>query len=326
MGTELMQRENMDISNIDTTNFNALLSLLHGKNDSICKIFNKEIKVDVPQLKILDKMMCDKLMTHNVNAVTTNIDITFLNKQILHFKSWPEFELYDFKTINSATKSIFLQWDFFVKLDGYQVPQRHTVSVRISSSPKPSDMFKVLLSGGFDESSDIDIQGSTMICKVDFINNTLAEELINIVAKWDDLCESAVKDKGRVSHWLYKNKSKIANIGETSTILLFCSVVAVILKLVVFPAITSITYASLIFSLLFSLPVFSLFRDIGRNFGKRLFEKFGNIMELHVFNITLGDTKYIEKIKKDGDCRKECFWFIANTLLSIIISVVFFLI
>ena len=77
-------------------------------------------------------------------------------------------------------------------ISNYEVPQRHTVNVRISSNPNPSDFFKVLLSGGFDESHDLDIQS----CTVDFVNNTLAEELVNVAEHWNELCECAYSKKG----------------------------------------------------------------------------------------------------------------------------------
>lgn len=329
MKNELVIKEEHNISEVNITNISALLSLLHGKNDSICKLFNKEIKVDVNKLKQLHKMMCDKLEIHNVDAITTSIDINFTNRQILHFKSWYEFDTYDFATINSSTKSIFIQWDFFVRVDGYEVPQRHTVNVRIASSPKPSDMFKVLLSGGFDESDDIDIQGSTMICKVDFINNTLAEELINIAAKWNELCECAIHEKGKLLQFLYINNSKIANIGEISTILLLCSIIAIATsffkKIIEFPLISNITLASQICLFLFLLPVFIVIKDLGRCFGKYLYNRLGKVMEIHIFNITQGDGKAIERIKNESDCKKECILFIGNLILSIVVSTIFFL-
>ena len=324
MKNGLMKKEEFTISELSTTNISALLSLLHGKNDSICKLFKKEIKVDITHLKQLNKMMYDKLETHSVDAITTNVDITFLNKQILHFKSWQEFEDYDFNAVNSSTKSIFIQWDFFVQVDGYEFPQRHTVNIRIASSPQPSDMFKVLLSGGFDESHDIDIQGSTMICKVDFINNTLAEELVNIAAKWNDLCECAVHEKGKFLKFLFLNKSKIANIGEISTILLICSTIALLTKLTGVFSFSANKITAFWFLMLFSFPLFCAIKDISRLFGKHIYDRLGEVMQIHIFNISYGDVKYNEKIKKDSNCKKECILFVIDLLLSIIISIVFF--
>lgn len=320
----LIKKEDYTISELSTTNISALLSLLHGKNDSICKLFNKEIKVNIVNLKQLNKMMCDKLETHNVDAITTTVDIAFLNKQILHFKSWQEFEDYDFQAVNSSTKSVFIQWDFFIRVDGYEIPQRHTVNIRIASSPQPSDMFKVLLSGGFDESHDIDIQGSTMICKVDFINNTLAEELVNIAAKWNDLCESSVHEKGKFLQFLYLNRSKIANIVEISTILLICSTIALLTKLTGVFSFSANNITVFWFLMLFSLPLFCAIKDVSRLFGKHIFNRLGEVMQIHIFNISHGDVKSNERIKKDSNCKKECILFVIDLLLSIIISVVFF--
>lgn len=182
-----------DISiNENLVNASCLLSLMHGKNDSLCKLFEKEINVSKCSIAQLHHTIIEKLSLHQVTAIVTSVDISLRNKKILTFKTFDEFNTYDFTKINSSIKSIYLKWDFMIRFPNYTTPQRHTLGVRIASTPDPSDAFKILLSGGFDENADVDVQSCTLICKVDFINNTLAEELINIVETWNDLCECAV--------------------------------------------------------------------------------------------------------------------------------------
>nr|DAE44324.1 MAG TPA: RNA polymerase subunit [Caudoviricetes sp.] len=47
-------------------NANALLALLHGKSDSVCRLFDKEIIVDINQLDNLNSLVLEKLGLHSI--------------------------------------------------------------------------------------------------------------------------------------------------------------------------------------------------------------------------------------------------------------------
>lgn len=304
----------------------ALLALLHGKSDSICRLFNKEILVDKKQLASLNESMCDKLALHSTSPILTSIDITFINKKILTFKSWPEFERYDFEKVNSSTKNVFVQWDFFVKLDSYQCPQRHTVSVRLSSTPDPSDFFKVLLSGAFDESHDLDIQSCTMICKVDFVNNTLAEELVNVAHRWNELCESATTKKGKLRRLLYKYRNNCAHILEICSSFCITLIIGICLKILLQRGIFQISAQTLLYTMFAVIPISMLVKKIANTCARKIYNAFGDLMDTHVFLISKGDSKQQEQIEKNSKFGKELVVFLLNAIFSIVLSVVFFVI
>lgn len=304
--------------------FNALLALFHGKSDSICRLFEKEIVVDKNDLKRLNELMIEKLSLHNIDNITTSLDITFVNKKIISFTSWKDFEDHDFETVTSTTKSVFMQWDFMASINGYRIPQRHTMCVRISSTPNPSDFFKVLLSGGFDEAHDFDIQSCTMICKVDFINNTLAEELVGVAERWNGCCESAHSKKGPLRPTLAKNRSRFAHIFELSIIVFLMLGMGVIAKLSISRGMLRITCESLMHMAYILVPITMFVKQIARNGGKWIYETFGNLMDVHVFTISRGDKKENERIEKESTYLKELISFIANVVFSILISIVFF--
>ena len=111
MSTAIQQRENERGlgKKWDPQDVSALLALMHGKSDSICRLFKREICVDKSELSSLNDKMTSKLALHDVSGIITSIDITFLNKRVITFKTWPELEQFDFESINSATKSIFIQ-------------------------------------------------------------------------------------------------------------------------------------------------------------------------------------------------------------------------
>ena len=57
-----------------------------------------------------------------------------------------------------------------------------------------------------------------------------------------------------------------------------------------------------------------------------MYNKLDDVIEVHVFNISKGDIKMIEKIKRTSQYKKEIIGFIVNILVSIALSVVFLLI
>lgn len=305
-------------------NASALLALLHGKSDSICRLFKKEILVKKSDLKSLNDQMVQKLSLHDVQAITTTLDIAFKNKRVMTFKTWDEFEAYDFSQINSATKSLFIQWDFLVKLVGYKIPQRHTVNIRISSTPDPSDVFKVLLSGGFDNSEDFDMQSCTMICKVDFINNKLAEELVNEAEAWNELCECAYSLKGKVRPFLCKHRNLFASSTEIVSLFSLMTLIAVLFKITIRKMAIFITNQHLVYIMLLLVPVLKMARMIGNSFGKKIYDAFGDLMDTHVFEISKGDEKEKKRIEKRSEYGKELFLFIINFVVSFFLSAFFF--
>lgn len=320
------ENNNIIPSEKDLKNASAILSLLHGKADSNCKIFKKPILVDKYGLQTLHQEILAKLQLHQVSEVVTSITVSFSNGRLLSFKSWVEFSAYNFLTENNKIQSVVMQWDFFIKLDHYQIPQRHTLNVRIASTPKPSDIFKVLLSGGFDEEHDIDIQGSTMIARVDFINSTLAEELLNVVSKWNELCDVAYTTQSKFRKFLYKCKNFFSNLTEFFSMISLVAALGIVAKLTNLVNIFSSLNANLIFAILALIPVSELIKDIGRFFGRIIYRKLDDIIEIHVFNISKGDEKTIAKIKKSSEYKKEVTLFILNIVVSIVLSVIFFLI
>lgn len=313
-----------EITNIDINNANALLALLHGKNDSICKLFKKEIKVDKAKLKTLNTMIMDKLELHEIQAVSTTIDVSFSNKKTINFKSWNEFDTYDFSIITNSTRAIYIQWDFFLLLSGYKIPQRHTLNVRITSSPQPSEMFRAMLTGGFDVEDEIVFQICTMICRVDFINNTLAEELINVVGNWNDICESAISERGPLKKWVYNHGSLVANCSEFSTMLAICALIAISIKYGINKEWLSINNVSILFALIFWVPFFELIKTIGEKVGRTIYNKISRIMMIHIFTLSDGDNKKIERLKKESNIKKETILFFLNVFISIVLSLVFF--
>jgi hypothetical protein len=328
MSTELLNSQSSEslLTKENLQNASALLALLHGKNDSICRLFNKEIAVDKTQIQRLNEMMMEKLGLHNVQAISTSIDIVFENKRILTFKTFLEYLTYNFDVISSPTKSFFIQWDFLVQLPSYVNPQRHTVSVRITSSLNPSDMFKIMISGALDEAYDFDMQCCTTLCKVDFINNTLAEELVSVVEQWNNLCENSCTQNGKFSQFIYKHAQPIADISAFFCCVTLCAIIAIALKLLTNSGIIHVTLSLFLCVSITFIPIGLAIRSIGKKFAGIIFYKCRQALDTHIFSSSDGDKKKKEKIKNESNYGKEVMVFIMNIIISFAISFFFWFI
>lgn len=312
-----------EFTKIELQSASALLAVMHGKSDSICRLFNKEIVVGKDDIESLNEMMLEKLSLHNRLVENTSLDISFMNKRVIELKSWEDFRQYDFAKIDSPTKSIHIQWDFFIQLDGYQSPQRHTVHVRVSSSPNPSDFFKVLVSGGFDEADDLEIQSSLMLCRVDFVNSALAEELIAVAEKWHELRDPAIGETRKLNKFVYNNREGLARSFEIFFTIFFFGIIGIAFKIYLLPTFHS-ELIHLFIYLLLAIPVlYRLCIYISGRFGQRIYRSFSGAIDSHVFSLTKGDERQNKKAKERRNVNKEIGLFILNIVASIIISIIF---
>lgn len=327
MSTELIERENETLS-IDAetkVKFESALVLLNGKSESISRVYDKEIIVDLEQLNILNSMMESKFQLHDITVNVTTVNVFFTNKSSKNFKSWDDFKNFDYSTQNSSVRSIVIEWDFMVKIN-YAIPQRHTVTVKISSFLNPSDMFKILLSGGLDERDDMEIQAATMYGKVNFVNHTLAEELLNVIDEWNNLCETAISKRSNFTKYISERSTACANISELSIIVLWAILTATVLKILISKNILVLSAETILYLIIALIPLSSVFRGTAREFGKKVYSKLQLVTQSHVFNLTRGDKKEYEKIKEKSNYTKELIAFIANIVISIVISIVFMVI
>ena len=301
---------------------NSIYALLQGKKESTCRTFDRNIIVKVDDLVRLNTDMRDKLSLHSVTQLVTHIDVMCANKKVYSYKSWTDFQCADFQHKISPIRSVYVEWDFFIKLEGYANPQRHKVSVRLTTALSNSDTLKLMLAGGFDMSEPIDIDCCHMYCKVDFINNTLAEELINVVDAWNASCENRQLGKKSFRFFLYSYRNGLAHLAEILTTITTSFLIAILIK---YTIIEQITALSAVFLLLITLPVYKIVTVFSHRVGQLVYNKFYDIMDSHIFCITKGDQQELDRLKRKCGYVKELVLIGIDLILSIATSLVFFL-
>lgn len=176
-------KRNELIAALDKDEFKSLFYLLAGKPDSTIKFFDDPVVVAPNDIVQLHQDMVDKLSTHHIQAVIASVSVTFTDNTVKEFGTWAEFESHKW-TRAEVTDSVMAKWDFLVKMQQYEIAQRHTVTLRISSRVKQSHILQAVASKYGDKIEEIDIEASPVYCRVDFINQVLGQELIQLVADW----------------------------------------------------------------------------------------------------------------------------------------------
>ena len=174
-----IEQESID-SKFDSKEISAILNMLNGKPDSTVRIFPKDIIVDIGSLYILKEKIDEKLSQYNLTWSATSVSIKFDNNTFKEFKDWAEFSTLN-KNSSYCIENITLKWDFYINFEGYEIPQRHTIVVRVSSGLKPEQILQMLLTGQLENIDSIDKNVVPVVCKVDFINHLLGDEIINIM-------------------------------------------------------------------------------------------------------------------------------------------------
>lgn len=171
------------IAALDNNDLKSIFHLLVGKPDSTQKMFKRRILVGVTSIKDLHERMHEKLANHRIEGLVATVDVSFEDKSSLEFGTWAEFDQHRW-TGPKVTKEVRLRWEFLVAVDGYKVPQRHTVTVKLSPHLKPFDVMRAVFSKDPSELDSIEIDSVPIVCRVDFVNHILSKELIAVVDEW----------------------------------------------------------------------------------------------------------------------------------------------
>jgi len=201
---EVQKREGMSIAkqedlvaSISKDEFKSWFYLLSGKPDSTVKFFSDPIIVAPSDIEDLNNIVQDKLGTHHVEGCVTAVTINYSNNTVKEFSTWAEFQTHKWKR-PETTETIFVKWDFMVDMPSFEIPQRHTMTLRIANEIKPDHLLNAMFGGGqaLNNWENLENDMSPVYCRVDFINQSLGQELINLANEW------------------YQGKRKIKHIGR----------------------------------------------------------------------------------------------------------------
>lgn len=303
--------------------FKAMFYLFAGKPDSRLKLYKRKIQLHSDDIHDLNQKIREKLNLHSIDQVISTCVIDYQGDNIVEFGTWAELLAYDWKNPN-VTDSVTLKWDFMIKLNGYAAPQRHTLTVKISSPMKPQEMFRLFVSGALTEDEEVDHRAALCTGRVDFISHRLADELLEVVRVWNEALRQPKGACGllptleRFDSWIARG------------IHLFLPLIGVFLALGVLDMLnrgwtandtsghdSGIAIAKWL--LISIVSIFSALR-ISHFLAGRIYGAINSYGAYNVFNLTRGDENAAKKADEANRKALRSFWW--NAGLAIVLNVV----
>lgn len=302
--------------------FKSAYYCLNAAPDTQIKTFRGSKKIELNDLYTLNQKITEKLDVHKIVVRKVSVSVLLEKNRSFNFESWEEFKLTQWD-YGSKTKSINLEWDFFMQHPRYEMPQRHTLKVRMGSLISPKELFQILVDG----ERDIEVEAalSDVVCKVDFVNAVICQELIHIVEDWYELLVDV--DQNKVLAWLQKRSNSAAWFMDflclfvgltglynlTKFFLSTCdsfnlSSPEVLLKMYLWACCS------------FFVSVLAM--RIGRFTGAKVAQNLGNVNEGTVFLVTTQDRHIVDKRHNTGICiLKDFFMRLVIAVLAGIVMI-----
>lgn len=318
MSGESEEAKNL-VAKLPKDQLRSLFYLFAGKPDSRIKIFEKPLYLEVKDIIELNECIIRKLETHNIEGQITTVTAGYKGADIQEFGSWAEFTSHHWQE-PERVEEIVIKWDFMVKLPRYEIPQRHTLLLRVSSDMKPGKFLQLMASGNSDDFDQFDMLTAPAFCRVDFINAQISKELVNEVSSWVE----SRKEPALIPdtyYWFKKNRQQVAELIHHSIPFTFCLVwIAMLLWAITNKFDGSIRVEHAAIWLFSGLYLFTPSGKLGHVFAKRVFSSLKSLDGSKVtFEFTSGDRKYnaelIDKNKRQGTK------FVRESLWSLLLNI-----
>lgn len=280
-------------------NYKSMYYMLNAKPDSDIRIFDDEKIVELYNIHEINKFVTSKLANHSVETSITSISFILDNKELLTYSNWQEFSRGEWDIINYRIKHMTITWDFSVKLPTYEIPQRHTLKLRVGAAIPPKDILQVILTS--DDESELLLANASATAKIDFVNQIIATELLDIVQKWYEGLSATPKSSIKMVRIIKKYNDEIlgsfSHLFPILSIILFIYYLPLILTLQVFSQLNLYSIA-IIVSIGYCVFKFTAF--LTRFFVKNISNKLRKLKPCGSFKITKGDKNEIEKNEREN--------------------------
>ncbi len=309
---------------IPLDNVKSIFYLLKGKPDTELRLLPDGKVLDLADITNINQQVQAKLSNHNVTAEVTSINFILSRKKIKEFSAWEEFERETWDNVNEKIESLTISWDILLQLPQYQIPQRHSMKLRIGEAIPPKDLFQLLFTS--DNIIELMEAGAAGVCKVDFINNIIAIELLNIVKNWHEGLKNS-PESSLLQKILKRHGKSLSEIIRYSfpillviTMWLYSPYFFPILQIKDELSIDSLQKLFIFWSAIFMTGLF-----LGKRIEKSIDREIDKIEEYPRFSITRGDHNSIDEFEKNNNKLKnkiasKFFWTIFSFIITYILK------
>lgn len=294
---------------------------LNAKPDTHIKIFPQPKLVTNSDIVDLNTKIQNKLENHHLHTNITSITVSLEKGEVKSFNAWEVFLNHHWE-VPEKIESISVTWDITIQLPNYQLPQKHTLKVRIGSSLRPNELFHIMTNG--DDEIELKENLSFVVCKVDFINVVISRELIGIVEIWYNALEK-LHPKLKLQSFLEKHKSTVARVGHYLTTFIGLALLFITFKIhlknYTITAFDKDLYLDGVFWAMLIFATYFIFNIIGASFGQLIYDKVNKYEDPHFFSITKGDKNEQTEIdRKNRKISTNLIWQFVIRLTVAIIS------
>jgi hypothetical protein len=276
--------------------------------------------LELADIRSINEQVAAKLMNHDITAEIASINFILSNKKIKDYCTWAEFERENWDTVNEKIQTLAIKWDILIKLPHYKLPQRHSMKLRIGADIPPKDIIQLILTT--DDITQLIEAKSRSVCKVDFINNIIAIELLNIVSNWHEGLKNS-PELNVVPRFLKKQGKLLSEIIRYLSPIVLLAIVSLYSNYL-FPFLgikeeVSIDSVQKIFIFIAAFFMTGLF--FGSKIERFIDKKVDKIEYYPTFSITRGDRKAIEEYEKANEkltkqIVSRIFWILFSVLIS----------
>lgn len=334
MASQLECKNELKVSEDEKTldKFRDFVFKMNAKPDSETKIFSKAIRVTLEDIEILRTRIIEKLRMHcpNEDACITRITINFSNHTSFDYDTWAKFKQENFER-SDYVESITIKWDFQVSMPMYELPQHHSLVVKISSGLTFPEFMSLMVSGKIEDVNDISIMDNVVVARVEFINTLLGDELLNVVSNWVSNCELSNYDSNKLLLFARKYRKYfslfIEYLSRTVSILITFSVLALYLYNIEFNLVrdnVNVLLAQLFLMCGVAFSVLYILQKLSHKCAGFIYDKLSQYGQGYIFEITSGDKKRKRTTAKNDKrtAVKVIFNFLAAVIFNVFCSIV----
>lgn len=296
---KLQKQETGLTQKIDLDQFKSIYYLLNAKPDSQIRLLKDNKKLCFEDLLELNNAVISKLKTESLETSITTITVVFKNKKVNTYNNWMEFERTNWQ-VSDQTLSVSINWDINIKLPEHELPQRHTLKVRLGSPIRPNEFFQLMMTS--DKDDELMEATANGVCKVDFINAVIANELLAIVEEWYSALPNNLS-KNKIIRFGEKYNRYITffinSLIPLSAIFIGYNLVS--RKILSILEWTSTTYNSVLFTIAISVSIIYVASIISGLVSNKVYRQLKDFSGYSMFEITKGDKNSIDEIDKKNN-------------------------
>lgn len=306
------------------TNFKSLYYLFNATNDTQIQIFKEEKLIELKDIDEIKDRVLEKLENHNTITIKVSIHFSLSNNTYKKFENWEEYKRANWK-IPSSIKSCSITWDFHLLMPNYEVPQRHTLMIRMGSEIRPDEILRLMVQTG--EDFEYDSIAANAICRVDFVNKVICDEMLNIVEEWYKgllVNDNEYVLKKFVKKWVNLLRNTVVYIFTIFSMVLVYTITDRLLENFNVQTISSISINTMMLWVLVSAGTVYTCRVIGNTLYDSINKNYFRYEDTTTFKITNGDiNKQIKMKKADRSITNQISIRVISSFVFAIIAIFF---